>query len=81
MDTNNSRKWNVMSWNVRSINARWKWDAVKDKVSQSFCDIVYLQETKKDFFDRPFLKNICPLNFDSFDFLPSEGASGGILIA
>jgi len=27
------------------------------------------------------LKNFCPVGFDSFDFLPSVGASGGIIIA
>jgi len=41
---------------------------------------VCLQETKKDAFDRQFLKNICPSSFDAFEFLPSMGASGEILI-
>lgn len=80
MDANNFRKWNVLSWNVRGINARWKWDFVKDKVVQSSYYIVCLQETKKDAFDRHFLKNICPTAFDAFEFLSSVGASGGILI-
>jgi exonuclease III len=66
-----------MSWNVRGINARWKWDAIKDKIVQSSCDIVCLQEIKKDAFDRQFLRNICPPSFDALDFLPSVGASGG----
>jgi hypothetical protein len=28
-----------------------------------------------------FLRNVCPPNFDRFEFLPSIGASGGILTA
>jgi hypothetical protein len=28
-----------------------------------------------------FLRNVCPLGFDAFDFVPSFGASGGMLIA
>lgn len=70
-----------MTWNVRGINSSWKWDSVKNKIVEAQCDIVCLQETKKDQFDRLFLKKICPPAFDCFDYLPSVGASGGILIA
>lgn len=77
MDHNNSRNWNVLSWNVRGINATWKWDAVRNKILQSACDIFCLQETKKETFDASFLRKICPACFDSFEFLPSIGASGG----
>lgn len=48
---------------------------------QSACDIICLQETKKETFDVIFLKKICPAGFDSFEYLPSVGASGGILVA
>jgi len=41
---------------------------------------VCLQETKKEAFDRQFLNNFCPSNFDAFECLPSVGASGGILV-
>jgi hypothetical protein len=56
MDTNNVRNWVVLSWNVRGVNATWKWDAVKNKILQSAYDIVCLQETKKEMFDLHFLK-------------------------
>jgi hypothetical protein len=36
---------------------------------------------QKDHFDIGFIKNICPSDFDKFEFLPSMGASGGILLA
>jgi len=39
------------------------------------------QESKKASFDSAFIKNICPGEFDEFQYLPSVGASGGILIA
>ena len=70
-----------MTWNVRGINSSWKWDSVKNKISEAQCDIVCLQETKKENFDSLFLRKICPLIFDSYDFLPLIRASGGILIA
>jgi len=80
MSTNFCRKWNVLSWNVRGINARWKWDVVRDKIVQSSYDIVHLQETKREAFDRPLVNNFCPSAFDTFEFIPSVGASGGILV-
>lgn len=40
-----------------------------------------LARNKKDSFDLSFLRNVCPTGFDSFECLPSVGASGGILIA
>ena len=44
------------------------------------CDIVCLQETNKKIFDSQFLKRICPRDFDEFEFLPSNGNSGGLLV-
>lgn len=54
---------------------------MKNKVCDALCDVVCLQETKKDSFDTTFLKKICPASIDSFEFLPSVGASRGILVA
>jgi exonuclease III len=73
------RKWNVLCSNVRGINARQKWDAIHDKISKSGCDVICLQETKRQHFDLQFLKNFCPSSFDAFEYLPSVGASGGII--
>jgi exonuclease III len=80
MNQNQARSWKVMTWNVRGINSSWKWDSVKNKITIAQCDIVCLQETKKEDFDPLFLRKICP-QFDYFDFLPSIGASSGILVA
>lgn len=70
-----------MSWNVRGINSRLKWDSIRDKVIDSACDVICFQETKKENMDLAFIKNVCPASFDLFEFLPSVGASGGLLVA
>ena len=75
-----TRSWFVLSWNVRGINSDKKWDANRDRVTNCNCDIVCLQETKKQTFDLMFIKKICPPSFDSFEFIPSVGASGGSII-
>ena len=62
------------------MNSDKKWNSVRDKVVESGSEIICLQETKKESFDSGFIKNICPLDFDSFECLPSVGASGGILV-
>jgi len=47
---------------------------------ESKSEILCLQETKKDNFDISFIRNFCPPDFDSFEFLPSVGALGGLLV-
>jgi hypothetical protein len=39
-----------------------------------------LQETKKQDCDSAFIRNFAPRHFDKFDFIPSIGTSGGILL-
>ena len=56
-----------------------KWDSIRDKIVGNGCDIVCLQETNKENFDLHYIKNFCPPAFDAFEFLPSVGASGGII--
>jgi len=81
MNQGHERIWNVLSWNVRGINSPSKWNVIRDKITETACDIVYFQETKKETLDLAFLKNICPSWIDAFEFLPSIGASGGLLVA
>jgi exonuclease III len=81
MNQNLTKNWNVLTWNVRGINSAWKWVPVKNKIADASCDIVCLQETKKENVDLSFIRKICPQALDAFEFLPSTGASGGILIA
>jgi exonuclease III len=76
----NTRSWYILCWNIRGINASEKWDAVRDKVEESACSVICLQETKKEHFDMSFVRKFAPRRFDCFDFIPSVGASGGILV-
>ena len=45
----------------------------------SGCDIVCIQETKREVLDPLFLKKIAPASFDCFVFQASVGASGDFL--
>ena len=74
------RQWNVLCWNIRGINASDKWDAVRQKIEESACSVVCLQETKCSTFDSAFVRNFAPRHFDRFEFFPSVGLSGGILV-
>jgi endonuclease/exonuclease/phosphatase family metal-dependent hydrolase len=76
----NNRNWHVLCWNVRGINGVDKWDVVRDKIEESACSVFCLQETKKEHFDQQFVRNFAPRRYDYFDFVPSIGASGGILV-
>ena len=82
MDRNTfSKSWKVFCWNVCGINSDKKWVSIRDKITESNCDIVCLQETKKENFDLQFIKNFCPSQFDSFEYLPSVGASKALSLS
>lgn len=72
--------WNILCWNVRGINADDKCLALQNKIDESECQIVCLQETKKENFDNSFIRKCCPRRFDKFEFVPSRGASEGLAI-
>ena len=72
----NIQNWNVLCWNIRGLNAEEKHDVVHDKIEESGCSIVCLQETKIQSFDLPLVRKFAPRRFDKFDFVPSIGASG-----
>ena len=74
------RKWNILCWNIRGLNAKDKQLALMNAIKLSGCDIVCLQETKKSSFDMAFIKSCCPSSFDEFAHIPSNGASGGLII-
>lgn len=80
MSMNQKRSWKVLCWNVRGVNSEDKWDPIRDTVRDACCDIFCFQETKRQHFDSNFIKNLCTPDFDSFAYLPSIGASGGLLI-
>jgi hypothetical protein len=76
----NNRSWHILCWNVRGINSRDKWVAIRSKIQESNCDIICLQETKRENFDQSYLRNFCSPQYDRFEFNPSVGASGGTII-
>ena len=76
----NSRCWKVLCWNIRGINSEGKWESIRNRISESNCDIISIQETKRESFDIQYIRKFCPPTFDDFCFLPSVGASGGILV-
>jgi exonuclease III len=78
--SNRTRSWQILCWNIRGLNDSNKWDAVRNKVEESACAVFCLQETKKHAFDSSFIRNFAPRRFDKYDFVPSVGASGGILL-
>lgn len=79
MNTTHLRDWKVLCWNIRGLNSDSKWNSIRDKVVESACDVIFLQETKKDALDLSFIRHFCPPAFDAFSYLPSIGASGGNL--
>ena len=58
---------------------REKWNVIRDKITEMNCDIICLQETKRETFDIQFIRKFCSQDFDAFEFLPSLGASGGVI--
>lgn len=62
------------------INDSDKWDHIRNKIEESNANIFCLQETIKEDLDLRFIQKFAPKRFDKFDFCPSIGASGGILV-
>jgi hypothetical protein len=76
---NKGRTWKIICWNIRGVNSSSKWNSIHSKIQETGCDILCIQETKRDFFDATYIKKLMPPSFDSFEYVPSIGASGGIL--
>jgi exonuclease III len=75
-----NRVWHVLCWNIRGINSSDKWPHIRNKIEESSASIVCLQETKRGDFDASFIKKFAPKRFDKFGYVPSDGASGGLLV-
>ena len=79
MDSSSTRSWNVLCWNVRGLNSAARQRAVREKIEESQCSIICLQETKCPSIDANFVRSWCPRRFDQFAYVPSMGASGGLI--
>lgn len=75
-----SKLCNILCWNVCGLNSDDKCLAMRSKVDESGYVIACLQETKNQYFDHSFICKICPKMFDKFEFIPSLGAFGGLVI-
>ena len=64
----------------KGLNARDKQLALWNAINGSGCSVICLQETKKCHFDIAFIKSCCPARFDEFVYVPSNGASGGLIV-
>lgn len=64
---------------MHGLNSPEKQLALSNAVASSGCSVICLQETKMPLVDLAMVKSICPRRFDKFAFIPSIGASGGIL--
>jgi exonuclease III len=72
---------NVLIWNVHGLNGTTRRDVVRKLVPSSRVDVVCLQETKMEDISRIMVLQMLGPAFGSYKFLPSVGASGGILVA
>jgi exonuclease III len=77
---NNNRETVIFCHNIRGINSDGKHNSIRNKIQETVCDIICIQETKRESFNVSYLKKICPKAFDCFSFTPSIGASGGTII-
>lgn len=66
------KKWKALCWNVRGLNA-FVTEFLKVVIS-------FVYKKPKDSFDLVFIRKFCPRGFDAFEFLPSIGASRGLII-
>lgn len=73
--------YNILVWNARGLNARCRRDKLRDVVDSYNASIVCIQETKLHVISPFDMNAMLGTRFSSFEYLPSNGASGGILVA
>lgn len=71
---------NIVTWNVRGLGRPAKRFLVKDFLNLHFADVCCLQESKLESIPDATWREIGGPRLDKFVFLPSAGASGGIVI-
>ena len=70
----------ILSWNIRGLGNSGKRKEVRNIVRRFKCDILFLCETKLTSPSHALLRNLGGGRLNKWEFLPSLGASGGILI-
>jgi exonuclease III len=72
---------NIICWNVRGLNSKARQDSVRTLISSSKADVVCLQETKMSGISQGLILSLLGSGFSHFVTPPSDGASGGVLLA
>jgi exonuclease III len=72
---------NILFWNVQGYNGSGRQAGVQNLVASLRIDVVCLQATKMEVISHVSVLQMFGPDFSNFVFLPSVGASGGILIA
>ena len=70
----------ILSWNIRGLGSSGKRREVRNIVRRFKCDILIMCETKLTFPSHALLRNLGGGKLNKWEFLPSLGPSGGILI-
>jgi mannosylglycoprotein endo-beta-mannosidase len=70
----------ILIWNVHGLNSTTRQDAVRSLVVSTKADIVCIQETKMENISRRVVFSALGSNLNQYVFVPSVGASGGILV-
>lgn len=77
-----TKLYKFLSWNVRGLNSVARQEDVKQVIATFRPDLICMQETKMSTSDNAIIRSaLGPEYENNFCFLPSCGASGGILIA
>jgi exonuclease III len=76
----NSPNVEIISWNVRGLNATDRCLAVYETLAATPCQIVCLQETKLHIVDPSLAAFLGAYKLDKFAFKPAVGTKGGILL-
>lgn len=72
---------NILSWNVRGLNARARRDDTRLVVDDCHASLVCLQETKLEAVTDSIMLGMLGTQFLDYAFLPASETRGGILIA
>ena len=69
----------ILSYNSRALGRGIKWAAIRRLNLKHKVDLVCIQETKKEKFDKIICQSMCGDSTVSWDSVPSVQAAGGLL--
>ena len=71
---------NILSWNIRGLGSKKKMRNVRRFLSSQNPNVVMLQDTKREIWDKRFVSSVWKGRSMECAALPTCGASGGIVI-